>query len=84
LKAGERLPAKRAAGDKSEEEDDNRDERQRQGHRSSVIFVAVAVVAAVERERTGAEPLLWDVQSGRNLFAKSAGKRGMISMHEIT
>ena len=36
------------------------------------------------RERTGAEPLLWDVQSARNLFAKSAGKRGTISMHKIT
>jgi len=26
----------------------------------------------------------WNVQSARNLFAKSAGKRGTISMHKIT
>ncbi len=32
----------------------------------------------------GAEPLLWDVRSARSLFAKSAGKRGTINMHDFT
>jgi len=36
------------------------------------------------RGRRGAELLRWDVQSARNLFAKSAGKRGMINMHNFT
>jgi len=31
-----------------------------------------------------AEPLVWDVRSARSLFAKSAGKRGMINMHNFT
>ncbi len=36
------------------------------------------------RGRRHAEPLQWDAQSARNLFAKSAGKRGMINMHNFT
>jgi hypothetical protein len=31
-----------------------------------------------------AEPLVWDVRSARSLFAKSAGKRGTINMHNFT
>ncbi len=36
------------------------------------------------RDRRGAEPLLWDVQSAKNPLAKSAGKRGTINMHKFT
>jgi len=36
------------------------------------------------KERKQAELLRWDVQSARNLFAKSAGKRGTINMHNVT
>ncbi len=36
------------------------------------------------RGRRRAEPLVWYVQSARSAFAKSAGKRGTINMHNFT
>ena len=36
------------------------------------------------RGRRHAEALRWDVQSARSPFAKSAGKKGAINMHDFT
>jgi hypothetical protein len=39
---------------------------------------------SAKEDNRSAEPLLWDVRSARSLFAKSAGKRGTINMHNFT
>ena len=52
--------------------------------KTTTTLTAVYVLCLQRRGRRHAKPLQWDVQSARNLFAKSAGKRDMINMHKFT
>ena len=51
---------------------------------TTTTATAVYVLCLQRRGKRHAGPLQWDVQSARNLFAKSAAKRGMTNMHNFT